>query len=463
MSLVTDPAERPMATEATAPPQPEPIPSRTLLAYGLPGLVTAIPTIPVFTLLPTFYAEDLGLGLALTGAVLFVGRALDLISDPLVGVLADRWAGGRGLARLILIGALIGAPSLVLLLSPPAGMTAWAGAAWLLGFSTLLYLGWTLVQIPYLTWGARLSPDYHQRTRVTASREGWTLGGIMLSASLPALLGAFALGEGERLAALGWLAVALGVPAFYLLLRRVPAPVPMASARSGWRGITDNRLFLRLLGSWFINGLANGIPAVLFPLYCAHVLAVDDQTRNLLLALYFGCAVAGIPLWLALSRRLSRHRAWALAMAITCPAFAFAALLGPGDAAAFALICVVTGLCLGADLVLPPAIQADVADWDRLRFRRNRTAGLFALWGMSTKLALALAAGLTLPALGALGLGGEAPPAVALTALALTYALIPCALKLTAVALMFGLPLTQSRQVAVAARLARRDLPVTET
>ncbi|HSQ06359.1 MAG TPA: MFS transporter, partial [Chromatiaceae bacterium] len=85
------------------------------------------------------------------------------------------------------------------------------------------------------------------------------------------------------------------------------------------------------------------------------------------------------------------------------------------------------------------------------------------LWGMSTKLALAVAAGLTLPALGALGLGGETPPQVALTALALTYALIHCVLKLTAVALMFGLPLTRARQAAVAARLARRDLPVTET
>jgi Na+/melibiose symporter-like transporter len=190
---------------------------------------------------------------------------------------------------------------------------------------------------------------------------------------------------------------------------------------------------------------------------------VDDQTRNLLLALYFGCAVAGIPLWLALSRRLSRHHAWALAMAITCPAFAVAALLGPGDAGIFALICIVTGLCLGADLALPPAIQADVADWDRLRFRRNRTAGLFALWGMATKLALALAAGLTLPGLGALGLGQTPAPAVAITALALTYALVPCLLKLTAVALMHGLPLTRSRQAAIAARLHRRDLAVTET
>jgi len=449
-----------MSAEVTA--APVQVDRGTVLAYGLPGLVTAVPMVPVFTLLPTFYAETVGLGLALTGAMLLVGRLLDLVSDPLVGVLADRWAGGRGLATLVLVGAVLAGPSLVLLLSPPVGLSPGLGAAWLLGFSALLYLGWTLVQIPYLAWGAQLSQDYHQRTRLTASREGWTLAGILLSASLPAVLGFLRLDEGQQLAALGWFAVALGLPAFYLLLRRVPRPRPMARAGSGWEGITANRLFLRLLGSWFANGLANGIPAVLFPLYCAYVLTVDDQTRNLLLALYFGSAVAGIPLWLALSRRLSRHHAWLLAMGITCPAFAVAALLGPGDVAAFALICLVTGLCLGADLALPPAIQADVADWDRLRFRRNRTAALFALWGMATKLALALAAGLSLPALGALGLEGEAPPALAVGALALTYALVPCILKLVAMALMHGLPLTRARQAAVAARLRRRDLAATQ-
>jgi Na+/melibiose symporter-like transporter len=149
-------------------------------------------------------------------------------------------------------------------------------------------------------------------------------------------------------------------------------------------------------------------------------------------------------------------------MVVTCPAFAVAALLGPGDAGIFALICLITGLCLGADLALPPAIQADVADWDRLRFRRNRTAGLFSLWNMSAKLALALAAGLTLPALAGLGLEEAQPTKTALTALAVTYALIPCGLKLAAVALMRDLPLTPARQAAVAARLQRRDRALSE-
>jgi len=424
-----------------------------LLFYGLPGLITAIPTIPVFTLVPGYYAGDLGLGLALTGLVLFLSRALDVVSDPLVGWWADR-NGGADLRRLILYGALIGAPALVLLLSPPS----WAGALWLLLCSVFLYLGWTLVQIPYLTWGARLSTSYHQRTRITAAREGAVLVGIMLSGSLPAVLGLFGLEEAGRLSTLAWAAVVLGLPCFYLLLTRVPAPATRRPARIDWRGIQKNRLFLRLLGAWFINGLANGIPAVLFTFYCAHVLMVDDQTRNLLLALYLGCAVAGIPVWVLLSRRLSKHLAWSLAMTLTCPAFAVAAFLGPGQGETFALICVVTGLCLGADLALPPAIQADVADWDRLRYRRNRTAGLFSLWNMAAKLALAAAAGATLPLLGALGLDQPTPAPAALTALAVIYALLPCVLKMIAVGMIYSLPITPSRQRMIARRLSRRDM-----
>lgn len=441
------------STVSAAPAETRPLGRGTLLFYALPGLVTAIPAIPVFTLVPAFYADDLGLGLAITGLVLFLSRGIDVLTDPLVGWLADRY-GPNGLRRLVLIGALLGAPALVLLLSPSSS----AGAGWLFTWTVLLYLGWTLVQIPYLTWGAGLSSVYHQRTRVTAAREGAVLIGIMLSGSLPALLGLFGLDEAQRLSAVGWAALALGLICFYGLLSRVPNPVSQSPARADWRGIRQNRLFLRLLAAWFVNGLANGIPAVLFTFYCAYVLMVDDQTRNLLLALYFGCAVAGIPIWVYLSRRISKHRAWSLAMVLTCPAFAVAAFLGPGDVEIFAWICIATGLCLGADLALPPAIQADVADWDRLRFRRNRTAGLFSLWNMAAKLALAAAAGATLPLLDALGLESASPAPVALTALAVIYALIPCVLKTFAVGMVHSLPITPARHRLIAARLARRDV-----
>lgn len=420
--------------------------------YGLPGLVTAIPTIPVYTLLPVFYAGEVGLGLTLTGLMLFLSRGLDIFTDPLIGRLVDAF-GAKGIRQLLVLGAAIAAPSLVLLLSPPEG----AGGAWLLLFSALLYLGWTLVQVPYLAWGARLSDNYNVRTKLAASRETAVIIGILVSGSLPAVLGLFAYSESERMSALGWITVLLGLPVFILMARRVPLPRPFSPAAHDWKDITRNGLFTRLLSAWFLNGLANAIPAILFPLYCAHVLATDDQTRNLLLAVYFSSAVLCMPAWLLFSRKLGKQQAWCLAMLVTCPAFSVAAFLGSGDTLAFTVVCILTGACLGADMALPPALQADVADWDRLKFRRNRTAALFSLWNMAGKFSLAMAAGVLLPLAAAMGIEQDSPPAAAITGLAMIYALPACVFKLSAVALVRRLPLTARRQQAIAVRLQRRD------
>lgn len=40
---------------------------RLLALYSLPAFALAVPTIPVYVYLPTFYAESLGLGLSITG------------------------------------------------------------------------------------------------------------------------------------------------------------------------------------------------------------------------------------------------------------------------------------------------------------------------------------------------------------------------------------------------------------
>lgn len=429
-----------------------PLRRTTLALYSLPGLVTAVPTIPVFMLLPVLYAEYLGVGLALTGLALFASRALDVITDPLVGRIADH-ENGRWLKPLIGAGAFITAPALIMLLSPPSD----AGMLWLLFSASIVYLGWTMIQIPYLTWGALLSTGYHARTRVTAARESAVLAGILISGLTPAVLGYLGYGEQAGLAAIAWLTVLLGTPGIVLALKYVPSCPSRVRASTRWRGIQENRLFVRLLGAWFVNGVANGIPAVLFTFYCQYVLEIADQTRNWLLAIYLVSAVVSIPFWVSLSRRIPRHRAWAFGMLVSCAAFSVASLLGPGQVAVFGFICIVTGLALGADLVLPPAIQADVADWDRFRFRRNRTASLFAIWNMSAKLALAIAAGMALPVLGYLGLDAKSPTAIALVTLPVIYALVPCVFKFVAVAAVYDLPITPIRQRAVASRLRRRD------
>ena len=48
-------------------------------------------------------------------------------------------------------------------------------------------------------------------------------------------------------------------------------------------------------------------------------------------------------------------------MTTACVAFCFVPFLNNFDFSYFIIICILTGMCLGADMALPSSIQADVA------------------------------------------------------------------------------------------------------
>jgi glycoside/pentoside/hexuronide:cation symporter, GPH family len=426
------------------------------LAYAAPGFALAIPLVPVFTFLPTFYARDLGLGLERTGAVLFVARAVDFLSDPLIGLASDRWCTRFGRRKpWIVAGAVVAGCALVALFAPPRG----AGPYYLFSWLALLYCGYTAVQVPYTAWGAELVPTYHERTRIAGLREGLMLLGIVATGALPVATTLAGLSERQGLAAIAWLAVLCGGPAIAALVWRVPeVRAGLAPPRAiDLRAVLANRPFLRLFCAWFLNGLATGLPAVLFPLYLDAGLKVGPTARGAMIFAYFAAGCAAIPLWLRLSRSHGKHRVWCGAMVMAMAAFVWVPLLRPGDAASFLAICIVTGAALGADVVLPPAMQADVVDLDLLRTGTARAGFYFAVWGMGTKLALGTAAGGAFVALGAVGFdphGANTPRS--LFALAAIYALAPVLLKAGAVALLWRYPLTEARHAVIRRRIDAR-------
>ncbi|MET0089379.1 MAG: MFS transporter [Candidatus Thiodiazotropha sp.] len=63
---------------------------REYLAYGLLGMPLAMAALPVYIHTPHLYGDELGLGLALTGAILLLTRIVDTLQDPWLGRLADR-------------------------------------------------------------------------------------------------------------------------------------------------------------------------------------------------------------------------------------------------------------------------------------------------------------------------------------------------------------------------------------
>lgn len=425
---------------------------RQLFNYALPALPLAIPTVGLYVLLPTWYVEQGGLALWLVGVILMLARLSDLITDPLIGYWLDR-GGSKRYRSFMLVGALLCLPGLGLLVLPPAGYPAPA----LLAGSMLLYLGWTLVQVPYLSWLAGLSTDSHERTRAASAREGFGLLGLLLSAILPAAGLMLALNTQQVLWLIAGFTLLPGGWALWRLLRQVELPIATnhAASVSDWRGLWRNRPARMLLQSWFWNGIANGVPAVLFPLYVTTVLGGSESDRGVLILIYFGAAVLSLPLWLVLSRRFDKIDLWRLAMLFAIAAFLPAIGLGAGDLHAFMLICALTGFALGADLALPHALQAEVCDWDRFRHGRQRRGLLFACWNGANKLALALAA---LLGFGLLNLAqGLLSEQSAVLVLALLYAGIPSIMKLVAIWRLRAYPLRQSLHFKLAQRIDKRS------
>ncbi|WP_181701881.1 MFS transporter [Chthonobacter albigriseus] len=435
---------------------PSRIPLAVILAYALPALPLAVLTLPFAIVVPTFYATTLGLPLAAIGQVLLAVRLIDAISDPVVGVLADRWRPRFGRRRLwFALSIPVTVAAVWAVFVPPESAGVW----WLFGFATLLSTGMTLSLIPYWAWGAELSGDYTERNRIAGAREGVVVLGTLIATATPAIATAMGATDGglALMMLAGFVLVLLPLTGL-IAVWRVPEPRDFTQTRLDWRAglkhLAANRPFVRLLAAFVLNGFANGLPATLFLFFVNERLESPDSAGILLFA-YFLAGVAGVPLWTLVANRIGKHRAWSIAMLFNVAVFATVPLLGPGDSDWFLAVCLLTGIALGADLVLPSSIQADVIDVDTASTGEQRTGTYVAAWGLATKLALALAVGIAFPLLDWAGFqaNGGPQPEGGLTMLVALYAGVPLFAKLAAIGLMWNFPVDRAAQETLRATI----------
>lgn len=398
---------------------------RTGPQVALVAAFLACAGLPLYIHLPR-YAAEIGVPLATVGGLLLALRVVDFVQDPALGWLVERLPGRRpalALAALLTLGAGFAA---VFLLQPGlAGL----GLA-LVAVFTAYSLGTILFYSQGVALAGRAGGAGHYR--LAGWREAGTVAGIVAAAALPGLAAA-AWGTLAGYAALG-AAVALAAPLVWWAsadMWRHPAP---PAARLSLQDFADAGA-LRLLGLALLNALPVAVTATLFLFF------VEDRLRlpglaGAFLILFFAAAGLSAPLWSRLAARHGARRVLLPAMMLAILAFAGAALLPPGAALAFAAISLASGLALGADMVILPALFAATLG------RAGLPSALgFGVWAFAAKLALALAAGVALPVLAAVGYDpGADNDAGALAALNLAYAVVPLILKLPAMLVVARLP-----------------------
>lgn len=398
-----------------------------LLSYALFGFPLAMVALPIYVYVPQFYADRLGMSLSAIGTALLLTRIMDAFIDPFIGAVIDRRPQSRTYAPYIVLALPLLIAGFIGLFHPPQ-LSGNPAFLWFFVTLVVVYAGFSLASIAYQSWGAALTQEPGQRVKLTSVREACGLAGVIATAII--------IQFGNVTTLSGMLSFSLLITA-WLLIRHTPRKSGVAGAAHvplSLRQLFANRSFRALFLVFVVNGIAAAIPATLFLFFTKDRLHLAHLSGVLLL-MYFLAAALSMPLWTRLAQRKGEVKAWLLAMLLSVFSFVGVLALGIGDAWAFSLICIFSGMSLGADLALPPALLAGVIH--AAGHSEKNEASYFGVWNWASKMNLALAAGLALPALEYLGYVPGVASESGLRALTLGYAALPCILKLLAAALLW--------------------------
>lgn len=443
--------------------KPARIPTGRLALYAAPWFATQIVFLPLVNFVPGHYSSDLGLPLFAVSLAMLGSRFLDLLVDPVIGAVSDRMKTPIGRRKPVI---LVGAPVLILgawlAFAPPDNPSP----LYLFLALTTLFFGFALIQIPYVSWGAELSDDYDERSRVVGWREGVGVLGTLTAISSPFVVQQM---TGKLDLGLAMFGIAAGVtlvlplllaPALIFVPERRPdhdagAALKMSPA-AHIAATVKNRELMWFLAATFICfvGVAPG-GATGF-LMMKHLFHAENLYPAMVLGEFITMLIS-VPLWATLAGKLGKHRAMALSLSWMALWTLPVPFLGKIDPNLVVAATAVRGLGFGAAFVIPYSMVADVIDVDTLKTGRPRAGVLMAIAGIVLKLALMIGVfvATAFPTWFGFEPSRDVNSPTAEFSVAVSYAWLTCLFWIAAVPLFWFYPLTRSKQIETRAALER--------
>ncbi len=451
---------------------------REKIGYGLGDMSSSMFWKIFSAYLPFFYASVFGLSLAATAALMLVARVWDAVSDPMMGVIADRthtrW--GRYRPYLLWMALPFAVSGVLLLTTPPfteTGKTVWAFATYILMMTV-----YTAINVPYGSMLGVMTEDSDEKTVFSSYRMFFAYGGsFIVLAGWEPLCALFRDGAGCSVTRSWQLAMAVVAAVCFVLFLATFAltreRVQCAPKSGGvWRDLLSllaNAPWWILLGGVLFFNFFNAIRYAVIPFFFASV--VDGGARLQLFswsfAFYAGmflCVgevanMVGVALTAPVTRVVGKKGAFALSLvllAVACAAFWFVPATGFWTLMALqVVVCVLTGVV--SPLVW--SMYADIADYAELRFGTASTGLIFSSSSMAQKFGGAIGASAVMWILNFVGYdttGGAAQDAGAVEGIRMLMSWIPAAVALVALLFIAFYPLGTARMREISAALRRR-------
>ena len=155
--------------------------TRFKINYSIGAIANGIKTDAFTFFLLFFYSRVIGLDPLLASSAIALALIIDSITDPLMGAISDRTKTIFGRRHPYMLVSFIPITFFYILLFSP--QESWELSQnqlfwWMFLCATFTRIGITLFEVPHRSFGAEISNDYHERTKLFSWRElfAWTAG-----------------------------------------------------------------------------------------------------------------------------------------------------------------------------------------------------------------------------------------------------------------------------------------------
>ncbi len=345
-----------------------------------------------------FYFTDVfGLAPALAGTIFLYAKIWDAVSDPLMGMIADRTRTRWGKFRpYLLFGSFPFMLSIALLWAAPPVEQQYKflyGLATFIFFSTAI----TVVNVPYQAITPSLTSSSDERASVMGFRAIFSILGTLTAAAvtlpLVNLLGAGSQQLGFRMLGMVYGLIAAGVTllCFFAVKEKIDYNAgDKNSLRDSIRIIVRNKPFLLLCAGVLLNMTGMNILAVVINYFFKYNLGAENLISIAFLCLFVSAAGASV-LWIYISKRTSKRTAYCLGMSIVIVSLVMIMLVGERSAALTIILFVFAGIGLSTNWISPWAMVADTVEYSEFVTGNRKEGILYGIFYFVQKLCVAIA------------------------------------------------------------------------
>ena len=435
-----------------------------LLAYASPTFCLMFLVGPAQSVIQGIYTQHFGVKLVELASIILICRVFDAFTDPAIGFLSDRTRGRLpgGRKALVVLGSILSIVAVHFLFIPQGAVSANYFFLWFM----LCYLGWTIIEIPHLSWGSELSHDYKDHSTIFTYRAFFYYLGYVAFLALP-FLPIFEQ-EGytpDTLVAAFWIVAVLFPITVFGAAKFCPQGENLAD-RGGagvlhaFRAIVWNKP-LRIFTLTFVAiGLGIGMQTGVAFLYITSFLGLAKEAP-IIFVVSFPFAILGLPIWLRISEGIGKHYGMTAGTLLTSGAFLCLAMMRPGEDIFwwfFALNAFIH-LVQSSWISIGPSMLGDIIDYDRSITGKDNSATYYAFFTFIRKTFEGVGGGIGLYIAAYYGFE---PSALVISedvifGMQLVMGYLPALIFLVAAAASFKSPITAARHREILAAMERRS------